>query len=66
MAEYRKLTPFGKKVKKRLIDMDMTQVKLAEMLGIKKQYITKIICGEMKSSKYIEEISKILDINEVA
>lgn len=66
MADYRKLTPFGKEVKKRLIDLDMTQVELASMLGIKKQYITKILCGERKGSKYIKEISKILGIDVAA
>lgn len=66
MAEYRKLTPFGKEVKKRLIDMDMTQVELAAMLGIKKQYITKILCGERKESKYVKKISEILGIDVAA
>lgn len=39
------LTPLGKEIKKKLIDKDMTQVELAEQLGVTKQYITKIITG---------------------
>jgi len=65
-TEHRKLTPLGIKVKKRLIDMDMTQVELASMLGTNKQYIQKILCGERSGKKYIEKISKILDINIAA
>ena len=55
-----KSTPFGKLVKKRLIDQDMTQVELAEMLGCNKQYIHKILCGERSGRKYKGEIEKIL------
>ena len=31
------LTPLGKEIKKKLIDKDMTQVELAEQLGVTKQ-----------------------------
>ena len=34
-----RLTPFGRKVRKRLIDKNMTQVELAALLGCNKQYI---------------------------
>lgn len=57
-----KLTPFGKEVRKRLIDKGMTQVELATLIGCKKQYVYKILCGERSGEKYIEEIAKILDI----
>lgn len=65
-AEYRKLTPFGQTVKKKLIDMNMTQVELADMLGTNKQYINKILYGERSGKKYINEISKILNIEAAA
>lgn len=58
-----RLTPFGRKVRKRLIDKNMTQVELAALLGCNKQYIHKILVGERSGKKYIEEISRMLDIH---
>lgn len=60
------LTPFGKKVRKRLIDMNMTQVELAAMLGIKKQYVYKILYGERSGRKYMDKIAEILKIDTAA
>ena len=54
-----RLTPFGRKVRKRLIDKNMTQVELAALLGCNKQYIHKILVGERSGKKYIEAISRI-------
>lgn len=54
-TKQQKLTPFGKKVRKRLIDKGMTQVELAALLGCNKQYIHKILVGERSGKKYIEE-----------
>lgn len=61
-----RLTPFGMMVRKRLIDKNMTQVELAALLGCNKQYIHKILVGERSGRKYIEEISRILDIEMAA
>ena len=36
------------------------------MLGCNKQYIHKILVGERSGKKYIEEISRILDIEAAA
>lgn len=57
-------TAFGKKVKKKLIDMNMTQVELAAKVGISKQYLYKILCGERSVEKYIEDIKNILNLDE--
>lgn len=57
------LTPLGKEIKKKLIDKDMTQVELAEQLGVTKQYITKIITGTRAGNKYLCRIGAILDID---
>lgn len=62
MAAKQGLTPFGKKVKKRLIDKNMTQVELAALLGCNKQYLYKILTGKRSGRKYIEHISRILGI----
>lgn len=61
-----RLTPFGMMVRKRLIDKNMTQVELAALLGCNKQYIYKILVGERSGKKYIEEISRILEIEAAA
>lgn len=58
-----RLTPLGKEIKKKLIDKDMTQVELAEQLGVTKQYITKIITGIRTGDKYLCRIGAILDID---
>lgn len=61
-----RLTDFGKKVKKRPIDKDMTQAQLAELIGCEKQYLHKILVGERSGEKYKEAISTILEIDLVA
>ncbi len=61
-----RLTPFGKKVRKRLIDKGMTQVELAALVGCKKQYLHKILIGERSGRKYMGEIARILGIDEAA
>ncbi len=66
MIKQTKLTPFGKEVRKKLIDKDMTQVELALLLGCNKQYLQKILTGERSGKKYIDEIMKILGIEKVA
>lgn len=59
----RKLKAYGKNVKKRLIDKDMTQVELAARLGCGKNYVNKIVSGERSGRKYWDEIARILDID---
>lgn len=61
-----RLTPFGRKVRKKLIDKNMTQVELAALLGCNKQYIHKILTGERSGKKYIAMIAKILEIEVAA
>ena len=58
-----RLTDFGKVVKKRLIDKDMTQAQLAALIGCEKQYLHKILVGERSGEKYREAISVILEID---
>lgn len=57
---------FGKKVKKRLVDKGMTSKELARLLGVKPQYVSKIICGERSGLKYRSQIMKILDMTDDA
>ena len=58
-----RLTAFGREVKKRLIDKDMTQIELAGLIGCNKQYLYSILVGERSGKKYMDEISKILEID---
>ncbi len=59
----RRLTPFGKKVKERLLDLNMTQRKLAEKIGASDVYLSMIIYGERSGDMYIEEIKNILNLD---
>ena len=56
---------YGKRIKKRLIDLNMTQVELARQLGISKQYMRRIISGDRGGNTYRERIEEILN-NSVA
>lgn len=60
----RSITPFGQKCKKRLIELNMTQKELADILGVKKQYITDVFRGARSGEKYIEKIEEILELNK--
>lgn len=59
----RKLTPFGRAVKKRLIDRGMSQRQLAEEIGADERYLDRILRGERSGAKYIHKIAAILVIN---
>lgn len=59
----RQLTNFGKAVKIRLIEKNMTQVELAGLVGTSKIYLNRIIFGERSGDKYVLKIAKILDID---
>lgn len=55
---------FGKQIKKRLVDLNMTQVELADQLGISKQYLYKILVGERSGARYIDKIKSILNLDD--
>ena len=61
-----KPTAFGKRVKIELIRQEMTQTELASILGINKQYLYKIIYGIRPGVKYIDEIRRILKLEDVS
>jgi len=62
-TDKRKLTPFGKVVKKRLIDKGMTQAELALKIGTSRMYLNLILHGDRSGEKYRDEIMKVLGIN---
>ena len=60
----RKLTPFGLKVKNRLADLNMSQKQLAEKVGTSDVYLSMILYGERSGEMYIDEIKRILKIDD--
>lgn len=59
----RRLTPLGVTIKKALIDKGMTQVELADILGVDPRYINLILHGERSGKKYLDDIANLLGIN---
>lgn len=63
-------TDFGKRVKKRLIDIDKTQKWLIDQviektgLYMDSSYMNRILCGRCRSQKVVSAISEILEIQE--
>ncbi len=63
-----RLTDFGKRVRKRQIDLDITQVELAKMveektkLRVEPTYLQKILNGQRSSQKIVDALIDILDI----
>lgn len=64
MSRKRELTPYGKQVKHKLIELNMTQVELAELVGTSKQYLGKILFGERSGNMYLDQIDQILNLVE--
>lgn len=62
MGRKRELTPYGKEVKHKLIEMNMTQVELADQIGTSKQYLGKILFGERAGTLYLDKIDQILNV----
>ncbi|SES63870.1 helix-turn-helix domain-containing protein [[Clostridium] polysaccharolyticum] len=62
MGKKRNLTEYGKKVKHKLVELNMTQVELAEIIGTSEQYLGKILFGERSGGKYVEEINLLLGL----
>lgn len=52
----RDVTDFGKWVKKRLIDKQMTAAELAAAIGIHPAFLSRILRGDRPGTKYIELI----------
>ena len=57
---------YGKKIKKRMIDLGMSSKELAEKLEIDPRYVSKILRGERSGLKYRKRIREILKMEEAA
>ena len=44
------VTPFGKEIKKRMIDLDMSQNDLAQKMGVSSPYVGEILRGTSNSA----------------
>lgn len=55
-------------IKKKMIEVNMSQRELAEAIGMNEKYLTELLRGRRgiskRGSKYFKEIYKILDIDE--
>lgn len=59
----RKLTSFGVIVKKRLVELNKTQVELAKEIGTSANYLHLILYGERSGKKYMSKIMSTLSID---
>ena len=62
MHNRRSLTPFGRNVRKRMIDRNMSHTELCEKIGCGKSYLTDILVGRRSGDKYIAAICEALDL----
>lgn len=62
MSRKRELTGYGKQIKHKLIELNMTQVELAEQVGTSKQYLGKILFGARAGTMYVEKIDQVLNM----
>ncbi|MGN1145692.1 MAG: helix-turn-helix domain-containing protein [Acetatifactor sp.] len=60
---YVQYTEFGREVKKLLIDRGMTQAELAKEIGTSKQYLSMVLVGTKKNSKYVDKIKEVLGMS---
>lgn len=57
-------TDYAKQVKKRLVDLDMTQAELAKEIGTSQQYLTSILSGKRSGKTFLNKINAILQIDK--
>ena len=63
MAKMR-LTPFGAEVKKRLIDMNMTQTEFCKKYNIPYTRFSELITGRQPNWKHIDTVCRALELDK--
>ncbi len=63
MRNKRKLTPIGRVIKKRLIEVGITHRQLAEEIGTTEQYLSAILFGVRSGRSYLPKIARALGID---
>ncbi len=58
----RALTPFGLEVKKRLLELGLTQKEFCRLHDISETRFSEILYGVLPGKRYIKKISKLLNI----
>lgn len=62
MRNKRELTPIGKVVKKRLIEVGITHRQLAQQIGTSEQYLNAILFGARSGKKFLPKIARVLGL----
>ena len=60
----RELSPFGKAIKKALLDTSMTQIELAAEVGTSPEYLGLILFGYRSGAKYRKAIVETLKLDK--
>lgn len=60
----RSIPYFSVRVKKRLVELDMTQRQLAEEVGMSEKYLTEVLRGRRSGARYREAILETLGIEQ--
>lgn len=58
------LTAFGMRVKKRLVDKNMTLGALAEKVGMSRSFLSQVLYGKKEGTEYIDAIKEALNIKD--
>ncbi len=61
--ESHSLTPLGREIKKKLVDLGLTHQDFANEIGIAPQYLAHILYGRRTGEKYISKIAVFLEID---
>jgi len=65
MQDKKKPLPLnGIKIKKRLVELNMTQRELANRVGMNENYLTDVLKGRRSGKKYMDEIMEVLGLDE--
>ena len=65
MQEKKKPLPLnGIKIKKRLVELNMTQRELANTVKMNENYLTDVLNGRRSGKKYMDKIIQVLGIDE--
>ena len=62
--QLRELSPLGLLVKRRLIDLNITQAELAEAVGMKQGHLADMLRGERAGHKYREAMARKLKLTQ--
>jgi len=63
VSNKRELSPLGKVIKKRLVDINRNQTWLAENVGMNEKYLHLVLYGDRSGKKYLPQIINILGLD---